>query len=999
MSRINIERYYNEIDKIIQYGGSKKETAIRGAFQKLLNTYCEPKDFILITELDYKTPSGTTVLPDGTVKDALRLDWGYWESKDTYDDLDLEIEKKLEKGYPRDNIVFEDSQTAILIQGGEEKLRIPIRDETKLDRLLTTFIDYERPEVRSFREAIEKFKEDIPTIVETLRDRINDQAKTNLNFQRVSESFLKICQETINPAINYDDIREMIIQHILTDEIFTHVYEESHFHKENNIARELQKVIDTFFTGQIRRDILSSIESYYFVIKREGSSIPNYREKQKFLKVIYENFYKAYNPKGADRLGIIYTPDEIVNFMIESTDYLLYKHFGKLLSDENIHILDPATGTGTFITDLMYHIPGDKLDYKYDNEIHANEVAILPYYIANLNIEYTFKQRLGRYKEFKNICFVDTLDNMGFGYKDKQEKLFGLSLENLERIQRQNEKEITVIIGNPPYNANQQNFNDFNKNREYPEIDQRIKKTFVKESSAQKTKVYDMYSRFYRWAMDRIKENGIIAFVTNRSFIDSRTFDGFRKSVEDNFQYYYIVDTKSDVRQNPKIAGTTHNVFGIQTGVAISFLVKKAEELENKCQIYYYNLQDEQLKQEKLNWLNDNKIQNVPFKHVQPSKKHDWINLAQSDFDNLLPLVNKEVKFGRSREAIFELFSLGVVTNRDDWVYDFDKKTLDKKVEFFITTYNENLGRDNLSELIKWTRAVKKDLENNKKYFFDSSLIIKTHYRPFVMKYLYFSQELNEMQYQNRNIFGLRSVFENNAICLNTNFSKKFHVVASDKLVNNHFNGDSQCLPIYRYDSEGNRFNNITDWGLGKLQANYRDNTITKESIFYYTYGVLHNPVYRKKYELNLKRDFPRIPFYKDFWKWSDWGKELMNLHIDYENVEPYALTIRSQQTDKIPKPKLKAEIANNKIVLDDITTISDMPSEAWDYKLGNRSALEWILDQYKEKRPSDETIRKQFNTYKFADYKEHVIDLIKRVCTVSVRTVEIIKEMEKEES
>jgi len=461
MARINIERYYNEVDKIIQYGGSKKETSIRVPFQNLLNSYCEQKDFKLIAELGYKTPSGKTVYPDGTVKDALQLDWGYWESKDEYDDLDVEIEKKFEKGYPQDNIIFEDSETAVLIQGGTEMLRSPIRDSTKLDRLITEFINYERPEIRSFREAIERFKADIPTVANTLRDKIKEQAQTNEKFKIARKDFLELCRDSINPHINYDDTREMIIQHILTDDIFTHIYGESHFHKENNIAKQLQKVVDTFFIGQVRREIDSSIKNYYSIIKSKASNIENHKEKQKFLKVIYENFYKAYNPKGADRLGIIYTPDEIVDFLIKNTDHLLDKYFGKLLSDENVEILDPATGTGTFIAELIDYIPKDKLDYKYENDFHANEVSILPYYIANLNIEYTYNQKTKKYKEFKNICFVDTLDNLGFkgrlGHKGvKNLELFGgISVKNIQRIKNQNEKDITVIFGNPPYYANQ----------------------------------------------------------------------------------------------------------------------------------------------------------------------------------------------------------------------------------------------------------------------------------------------------------------------------------------------------------------------------------------------------------------------------------------------------------------------------------------------------------------------------------------------------------------
>ncbi len=527
MSKILIQQYYARVEKVIQYGGSRNETAIRNAFYNLLNSYCEARNLELVPELEYKDRK---IYPDGTVKDALRLDWGYWESKDQYDDLDEEIKDKFAKGYPAGNILFEDSQRAVLIQGGSRVLEYPISDPDKLDQILTAFLSYERPEVKTFREAVGKFRDDLPTVLNALRNQIDKEADKNPVFKDAREKFLKLCKDVINPYITEADVREMIIQHILTEEIFLTVFDESQFHRENNIARELQRTVETFFTGGVRRNTLDSIKSYYLVIKQAAASIANHHEKQRFLKALYENFYTAYNPKGADRLGIFYTPNEIVRFMIESVDYLLYKCFGKMIGDKGVEILDPATGTGTFVTELIEYLPKGNLAYKYKKEIHCNEVSILPYYIANLNIEFTYKQKMGEYEAFENICFMDTLDHAAFS--KKQHDLFSITVENTERIKNQNERDIFVIIGNPPYNANQKNENENNKNREYPEIDKRIKATYIKESTAQKTKLYDMYARFFRWASDRIGEKeGIVAFISNSSFIDARTFDGFRKVV------------------------------------------------------------------------------------------------------------------------------------------------------------------------------------------------------------------------------------------------------------------------------------------------------------------------------------------------------------------------------------------------------------------------------------------------------------------------------------
>jgi predicted helicase len=681
-----IQRYYAEVDRIIQFGGKANEAVISQKFGDLIDGYCRKRNLMLVPQIDIKTKEGRLVRPDGTIKNVLRLDYGYWESKANVD-LDEEIRKKFNAGYPRTNILFEDSKTAILYQQGEETARADIRDAAALERLLTAFISYEHPEVRSFNEAVQRFRRDIPTVLDRLREMIEEQEASNNRFRASRKEFLDLCKQSINPDITVADVNEMLIQHILTEEIFVSIFSDAQFHRENNIARELYKVEETFFTGQTKRQTLDSIKDYYEMIKSQATGIVSHFEKQTFLKVIYENFYKAYNPKGADRLGIVYTPNEIVKFMIEGTDWLLHKHFGVTLGEKNVEILDPATGTGTFICDIIDYLPKEQVVHKYRNELHANEIAILPYYIANLNIEYIFKQKTGYYEEFPNICFVDTLDNTGgLQHSGHQQGLFGFSAENAARIKAQNERKISVIIGNPPYNANQQNENDNNKNREYPVIDKRIKATYIAASTAQKTKLYDMYARFYRWASDRLDKNGVLALITNRSFIDSRTFDGFRKCIMEEFEHALIVDTRSDVRANPRISGTAHNVFGIQAGVAIMFLVRKKGAEKKHCGIDYFTLQDEQRREEKLDWFRTTKLRNIDFQRVYPDVKNNWINQADNDFESLLPLVDKEVKAGKAGEAVFQLFSLGVVTARDEWVYAEDDAKLNNKVNSIMFT-------------------------------------------------------------------------------------------------------------------------------------------------------------------------------------------------------------------------------------------------------------------------------------------------------------------------
>lgn len=1016
-----INQYYTKRDKLIQFGGSKNELSIRDAFKDLLNHYAEKKSLMLVPEIAVQGTKGAKVKPDGTLKNALRLDYGYWESKDEKDTIDDEINTKIKKGYPLTNILFEDGSTAILIQHGDVIERVDMFNREKLDKILNQFISYEHPQVTEFNDALKKFQEDLPDIVDALRDMMVKQARENKTYVEARDKFLEHCKQDINPDFTVDDVREMMIQHILTEEIFNAVFDETQFHRENNIALQLDKVIDTFFIGDTRRNTLDSIRHYYNVISNAARNIPDHHEKQKFLKVIYENFYKTYNPKAADRLGVVYTPNEIVNFMIESTDYLLQKHFGKTLADKNVEILDPATGTGTFICDIIDYIPKQYLPYKYKNEIHANEVAILPYYVANLNIEYTYKQKMGEYLEFPNLCFVDTLDNTtALKYTGQQTQLFGFSSENTERIKRQNQKKISVIIGNPPYNAKQENYNYQNSNRAYENIDKRIKDTYVKQGTAQNQIVlYDMFVRFLRWATDRIEKNGIISFVSNSSFIDSKAFDGFRKLIEADFSEIHIINLKGNARtsgeRRRKEAG---NVFDdqIRVGVAVYFIVKK--ENKDGFDVYYNEIGDYVKSKEKKDYLVSNRLKSLPFEKLKPVK-NNWINLSDNDFDDLLPLIDKKVKSGISEKAIFKLFSRGVATQRDDWVYDFNEDDLKKKVKFMIGIYQKTLTDKKFSDKmkIKWDRELNKYLDRKIEKKFEKDSVISAVYRPFTKMWFYFDRHFNGMTYQWPEIpFDEKQKI----LCIPGLASPKdFHTLTVNTIIDlNSLPAGVQCLPLNLTENKSN----ITNWGLEQFQNNYKDKKIKKEDIFHYVYGVLYNPAYRKKYELNLKREFPRIPFYKDFWQWATWGKQLMDLHINYEEAKPYPLTViasvakqspkKQKQKEFFPKvkepeamfgikPKVKAKLKADKqtgeIEIDEITKLKGIPKEAWEYKLGNRSALEWILDQYKEKKPKDKTIAEKFNTYRFADYKEHVIQLLQKVTTVSVETIKVIREMEKE--
>jgi predicted helicase len=1013
MSQILINAYLSDLDRIKRISGSLSEQVIREAFKDLLKTWSRQQGLVFLAEHGLTSNQKTAIRPDGSILHDLRVALGYWEAKDTADDLDTEIAKKFRKGYPQDNIIFENSQIAVLIQNRTEVMRCSMTDTKELERLLNLFFAYERPEIAEFRRAVAQFQTDLPAILDALRDRIATAYKTNASFKTVADAFLAHAKNTINPTLGEADVREMLIQHILTEEIFTQVFDGGQFHRENNIAKELFKLEAAFFTGEVKWETLKAMRPYYAAIKANAAQITSHAEKQTFLKVIYERFYKVYNPKAADRLGVVYTPNEIVRFMIEGADWLCHKHFGKNLIDHGVEILDPATGTGTFVCEMLDYFRGqpEKLRHKYKEELHANEVAILPYYVANLNIEATYAAVTGQYAEFPNLCFVDTLDNVaGLGIKaGYQHDLFAaLSDENVERVKRQNKRKISVIIGNPPYNANQQNENDNNKNRAYPRIDDLIKRSFVKLSTAQKTKVYDMYARFFRWSFDRVHDDGIIAFVTNRSFIDSRTFDGFRRHVQDNFGEIHIIDLKGDARtsgeQRRREAG---NVFDnqIRVGIAVAFLVRRRGSRSLK--VFYDVVPDYTSSGEKLAWLTKTPLSQRRMVQAYPDQNASWINQNENSWDDLLPVADNRTKSTQTKgqeRAIFKLNSLGVVTARDEWVTDYDQKNLADKVRHLVEEYADTLAAKNephtAESTIKWTRAVKGDLKARRQLSASDGTIVPYAYRVFSRRFAFYSRRLNEMIYRNDAIFPLKCVSPNRSICYNRN-ANPLWCLSTDTLPDYHFTGDSVQLPRQRYTPSGEAIDNITDWALNKFATHYgKAAKITKDDIFHYVYGVLHDPIYRETYAQNLKRELPRIPLYPDFHRWADWGKRLMDLHIGYETVDPWPVTrtdtpdTKARAAGIAPKCILKSDKSAGTITLDSETTLSGFPAEAWRYILGNRSALDWILDQHKEKTPKDPTIRAKFNTYRFADHKEKVADLLARVTRVAVDTMEIVDAM-----
>ena len=1013
MSQLLINEYLNDLATLKRVSGAQRESVIREAFKDLLKKWGKSQNLVFIPEHEFITTAKVRNYVDGALMHDLRVPFGYWEAKDDKDDLDAEIEKKFRRGYPDTNIIFEDSTQAVLIQNGIEVIRCKTDDGPALQNLLELFFGWQRPEIAEFRKAIIQFKADLPAVLVALRQRIDDAYASNDTFKAAAAAFLKQARTAINPSVTIDDVREMLIQHILTEDIFGRVFGNDDFHRENNVAKALHTLDSSFWRGDVKRQTLAALEPYYAAIRATAARISSHSEKQGFLKSIYENFYKVYNPKAADKLGVVYTPNEIVRFMIESTDWLCEKHFKRSLIDRDVNILDPATGTGTFIVELMEHFRGrpEKLAWKYLTELYANEVAILPYYVANLNIEATYAAIVGKYEEFPGLCFVDTLDNVAALGVDSghQHDLFAtISDENSERVKRQNSRRISVVIGNPPYNAWQENYNQNNANRPYVRVDQRIAATYIKEGTAQnKNSVYDMYTRFVRWASDRVKDEGVIAFIIGRKPFSKAAYDGFRKVIAREFAEIWVFDLGGDVRDNPKLSGTKHNVFGIQTGVAMVFLVKKKGH-KGGAVIRYARRPEMETAEDKLSAISAiGGISKLSVETIQPDRKNDWLNLSDNDWDALMPLVDPSIPATRTtnqHRAVFRLVSNGLKTQRDEWAYDVSRDGITAKASRMVEVYEATRRDPGFADrgTIKWDRELDRYLSKGVQKAYDEKSVVKAAYRPFVKRWLYFDPHFNGMTYQLPSMFkggpnptlaflGIASQNPLSALAVDQVF---------DLCLLKQGNGGTQSVPRWRYAKEGARLDNITDWALKQFTDRYgKAAAISKDDIFAYVYAVLHDPVYRETYALNLKREFPRIPLYPDFKRWRDWGQTLLDLHIGYETVAPFALTRTDtpdpkRAPDTTPVVKLKSDPENGIVILDADTQLTGIPTEAWRYRLGNRSAIDWVLDQHKEKTPKDPTIREKFNTYRFADYKEQVVDLLARVVTVSVETVTITDAM-----
>jgi len=506
----------------------KHEGAVSTAFENLLTTLAKQRGWVFIPLL---AVTGKRLVPDGTIRDGNGLPRAYWEAKDTDDDLDQEIEKKKAKGYPLNNIIFEDTLTAVLYQGKVEALRVQLSDRAELLRLLVQFFSYIEPDIEGFEAAVEEFKERVPELAKGLLEKVREAQKANTKFIAAFDAFFQLCRSSLAPKIPKKEVEEMLVQHLLTERLFRTIFDNPEFTQRNAIAHEVEGVIDALVSKSFSRtDYLKSLDSFYIAIENAARTLPDFSDKQYFLNTVYEQFFQGYSTRLADTHGVVYTPQPIVDFMCASVVQVLRAHFEQTLGAANINVLDPCTGTGNFIVNLLRRVSKRNLPAFYSGQLFANEIMLLAYYIAALNIEHAFYEITQTYDPFEGLCFVDTLDIA----ETKQKGFAFINEENTQRVERQKRTPITVIIGNPPYNMGQKSENENNKNRSYDEIDERIRETYAKDSTATlKNKLYDPYVRFFRWAIDRLGESpGIVCLVTNNSFVDHGAFDGMQKHLD-----------------------------------------------------------------------------------------------------------------------------------------------------------------------------------------------------------------------------------------------------------------------------------------------------------------------------------------------------------------------------------------------------------------------------------------------------------------------------------
>lgn len=885
------------------------------------------------------------------------------------------------------------------------------------------------------RKYLEQWAGKVADIAQRHIDRITLLLKDpDSKASKAFAQFLKGLHKNINPSISKDDAIEMLAQHLITKPVFEALFENYQFSKSNPVSVSMDKILKVL-EGQALDKETESLDKFYNDVRMRVEGVDNAEGKQKVITELYDKFFSIAFKKMADRLGIVYTPVPVVDFIIKSADEALRAEFGQGLADDGVHILDPFTGTGTFLVRLLQSglIPAEAAKRKYQNELHANEIVLLAYYIAAINIEEAYHGLTGGdYTPFDGIVLTDTFQ-MGEG-EGQFEEVFP---ENDKRAKKQKKTEIRVIIGNPPYAGAQDSANDGNASIKYDRLDGEIRSTYAQHSTAtNKSSLYNSYIRAFRWASDRIKDNGIVCFVSNGFFIDGKAADGMRKCLVDEFQSVYVFNLRGDQintsgetsrAEGGKIFGS-----GSRSSIAITLLVKNSKKAGKPGQIFYHDIGSYLSREQKLDIVNEfGGIGAIPWQTIAPNDANDWINQRDPAFAKFLPLGDKT---SAKDVVMFDHYSRGLETARDAWAYNASRAKVEQNVQRMIAFYNEQVkvyakavgkksGEDQPSAesvvdkdptQVKWSSSLLADVERQRSAKYRQEGIVPALYRPYNKRWAYFDGALNHRVGQLPGIFP-ESHMPNRVICVKgVGANKDFTAVMSDVIPDLEMISKGQSFPLYWYEKADGADNQLfggqvvdgyrrkyalSDAAFARFSKAYGSD-VSKEDVFYYVYGILHSPEYLGRFGTDLKKMLPRIPLAQDFWAYSKAGRTLADLHVGYEQAEPYPLGQTTGQLGLDPSADFRVakmrfgkkgkEADRSAIVVNSHLTLTGIPDEAYGYQVNGKSAIEWLLECYQMDTDTPSGITNDPNDW--SDDPAYIVNLVKRICTVSVETMKIVK-------
>lgn len=901
----------------------------------------------------------------------------------------------------------------------------------------------------------ELWARDIAQIAEQHIERIKALIADNGKHRRAFDQFMRGLHRNINPGLSEQDAIEMLSQHIISRPVFEALFENYQFAASNPISRSMQKMLDLLDDETKTEEEHQKLQKFYEYVRTTVGDIHEADARQRIIVELYDKFFKVASPRTVEKLGIVYTPVEVVDFIIRSVGYILQREFGRSLSDENVHILDPFTGTGTFITRLLQSglISREALERKYGREIHANEIVLMAYYIASVNIENVFHDLMGPDKEYQPFGGIYLTDTFQLGEEASDENLYSEQFPtNSRRVIEQKKRRITVIVGNPPYSIGQKSANDNAQNESYPTLESRIENTYVTQSEAALNKsAYDSYIKAFRWASDRLneKEGGVIGFVTNGAWLDANGLDGMRKCLAREFSAIYVFNLRGNQRTSGELSRKEGGkIFGSgsRTPIAITILVKKPKASDEAARIYYHDIGDYLSREDKLRIIrNMSDISNplMQWVTITPNEHGDWLNKRSEQFKLYTPL-EPEKKFNLKAKSVFNTYAIGLASNRDTWVYNFSKQAVEKNMAAMIDFYNQqqqayqkavksnpDLSVENFIDTnptkISWTVNLKKDIERKIPHTYKDD-IRYSMYRPFSKQRLYYDKPFIERIGLSPKLFPTPN-HRNLVICVSgIGASKDFSTLITDCIPDLQLQFNGQCFPLYWYDdstadiadlfsaqqSEMDRYvrrDGVTDWILSTARKQY-GSRVTKEDIFYYVYGILHAPDYRTTFAADLKKSLPRLPLVEspdDFWTFSRAGRSLAELHLGYEHVEPYAgcHTVNSTTSDddainyrveKMRFGKLDSKTADKRIIHYNAgITIENIPLEAYDYVVNGKSAIEWVMERYAVKTDPASRIENNPNDWcREHDDPKYIYNLLLRIITVSLETMKIVRSLPK---